>query len=110
MNKTVQVTVSSNPNKETNDKHMIRVTGTVKKRVPVHLIDIAGKQVFKVERPEYSSLDQEHPHRDIKCEIDVIEKKYYSSNAAVDRIMSRKFKELVGIYLRRQMSKIKGQE
>ena len=46
----------------------------------------------------------------IKREIEMIEEKYYSSNAAVDRIMARKFRELVRIYVRRQVNRIKGRE
>lgn len=106
---TVRVSVQLNPDKE-NNKSTTKSTEISKIKGMQDLAEISTKHVFKVASSQCNPSDQIHYYRNIKHEIDVIENKYYSSNAAVDRIMSRKFRELVGIYLRRQISKIKGRE
>ena len=108
MKKHVIVTVKNKRLKGSKLKHLKRISG-----VPAghdHFIDIAAKKLLKVERPECRALVVRNHPRDIKREIELIEHEYYSSNAAVDRIMSRKFGDLVRIYLKRQSNRIKGRE
>ena len=109
MKKGIQVTVKNNPSGGQR-VNPVRIKIKGKTRGTDQLIDIAAKQLLKVERPECSALEVRTPSHDIKRDIDIIEKKYYSSNAAVDRIMSRKFRELVQIYVKRQADRIKGRE
>lgn len=108
MKKTVRVVVD---NKHAKGSVVIKSTKNNEKATGSdQLIDIAAKQRLKVEKPDCRVLEIQTPPRDIKREIEMIEEKYYSSNAAVDRIMARKFRELVRIYVRRQVNRIKGRE
>lgn len=107
MKKIIQVTVKNNPSRGLS-MSPVRIKVKGKTRGTDHLIDIAAKQFLTVERPECVELEIRTPSHDIKHDIDIIEEKYYSSNAAVDRIMSRKFRELVQIYVKRQVDRIAG--
>lgn len=108
MKKHVIVTVGDRRLKGSTLKRIKRIKGATTGHD--QFIDIAAKKLLKVERPECRALVVRNHPRDIKREIELIEHEYYSSNAAVDRIMSRKFGDLVRIYLKRQSNRIKGRE